>query len=78
MLEIEANISGNDMIIPARLTPGQILPDAEATFKMRISDGSDAADLPPVVFNIFNRRAVRAENVDTPVGKFVSLRLSRP
>jgi len=73
--EIDANISGNDMIIPARLTPGQILPDAEATFKMRISDGSDAADLPPLLFHIYNRRAVRAENVETPVGKFVCFKI---
>jgi len=73
--EIDANLSGNDMIIPSKLTPGQILPDAEATFKMKISDGNDAADLPPLVFNIFNRRAVRAENVDTPVGKFVCFKI---
>ena len=73
--EIDANMSGNDMIIPARLTPGQILPDAEATFKMKISDGSDAADLPPLLFHIYNRRAVRAENVETPVGKFVCFKI---
>jgi len=73
--EIDANMSGNDMIIPSKLSPGQILPDAEATFKMRISDGSDAADLPPLVFHIYNRRAIRAESVDTPIGKFVCFKI---
>ncbi|HMT66805.1 MAG TPA: hypothetical protein PKE28_04340 [Bacteroidales bacterium] len=73
--EIDANMSGNDMIIPSKLSPGQILPDAEATFKMRISDGSDAADLPPLVFHIYNRRAVRAESVETPMGKFVCFKI---
>lgn len=76
-MEIDANMSGSDMMIPSKLKPGQILPDARLTFKMKMKSGKDEVDMPPVEFRIINRRAVRAESVDTPMGKFVCFKITQ-
>ncbi len=74
-VDFEADMSGNDMVIPTKLKPGQTLPDANATFKMKMKSGTENMDIPPLVFHIFNRRAIRAEIVDTPVGQFVCFKI---
>lgn len=73
--EIDARMSGREMLIPSKLTPGQILPEAEAVFEMKVKSGDSPIDMPPITFRVFNRRAVRAEEVDTPVGKFVCFKI---
>lgn len=73
--DFDASMTGNDMVIPTKLKPGQSLPDAKATLKMKMETGTDVMDMPPLEFQIFNRKAVRAEIVDTPVGQFVCFKL---
>lgn len=74
-VDVDAEMSGNDMVIPSKLKPGQSLPDAEATFKSNMKSSEGAFDLPPLIFRLFNRRAIQAETVDTPVGKFVCFKI---
>lgn len=74
-LDLDAEVAGRDMMIPAELAPGQILPEAEAGFRMKMKNGDESFELPPLVFRVFNRRAVRAESVETPVGKFVCFKI---
>ncbi len=74
-IDLETEVTGRDMIIPATLTPGKILPDAEASFHFKMKNGNEAFNLPPLVFRVFNRRAVRAEIVDTPMGKYVCFKI---
>jgi hypothetical protein len=74
-IDVDAKASGQDMIIPGKLTPGQILPDAQATFKMKVKSSEAAFDMPPLTFLIFNRRAVQAESVETPIGEFICFKI---
>lgn len=75
-MDVDAQVSGKDLLIPAKLTPEQMLPDAEMTFKVKMkSEEASPVDFPPVTFRVFNRRAVRAESVNTPVGKFVCFKI---
>lgn len=74
-LEVDAKAKGYDMVIPSNLTPGQALPDAYATFKMKVADKDVAFDVPPITYRIFNRKAVGAESVETPMGKFVCFKI---
>lgn len=74
-VDADVKASGRDMLIPGKLTPGQALPDAHATFKMKVKSSEAAFDMPPLTFRVFNRRAVRAESVDTPLGKFVCFKI---
>lgn len=74
-IEADVKASGHDMLIPGKLTPGQALPDAHATFKMKVKSSEAAFDMPPLTFRVFNRRAVRAESVDTPMGKFICFKI---
>ncbi len=74
-VDFDANMSGNDMVIPSKLKPGQTLPDANATFKMNMKSGGGMLEIPPLTFHIFNRRAVQAESVDTHMGKFVCFKI---
>ncbi len=73
--KIDAEMTGKDMLIPSQLTPGQVLPEAQASFNMKMGDGNNTMDLPQIDFLIYNRRAVRAEVVETPVGKFVCFKI---
>ncbi|MGI6049020.1 MAG: hypothetical protein ACOYEG_13615 [Petrimonas sp.] len=74
-IDVDAKVSGQDMLIPGKLTPGQTLPDATATFKMKVKSSEGAFDLPSLTFRVFNRRAVQAESVDTPMGKFICFKI---
>lgn len=74
-IDADVKASGQDMIIPGKLTPGQALPDAQATFKMKVKSGEAAFDMPPLTFRVFNRRAVQAESVETPMGKFICFKI---
>ncbi len=74
-IDADVKVSGRDMIIPGKLKPGQPLPDAEATFKMKVKSGNAAFDAPPLTFRVFNRRAVQAESVETPMGKFICFKI---
>ena len=76
-MEIDANMSGSDMMIPSKLKPGQILPNTQVALKMKMKSGKDEVNMPPVEFRIINRRAVRAESVDTPMGKFVCFKIKQ-
>lgn len=76
-MDLEAKVSGNDMMIPEKLTSGQKLPDAQATFRMKMKGGGDSVDLPPITYRVFNRKAVGAESVETPVGKFVCFKIAQ-
>lgn len=75
--DFDAQMSGNDMTIPTKLSPGQPLPDAQASLKMKMKSAEGAFDMPPMEFLVFNRRAVRAESVDTPMGKFVCFKIKQ-
>lgn len=74
-IDVDAKVSGRDMLIPGKLKPGQILPDATATFKMKVKSSEGAFDMPPLTFRVFNRRAIQAESVETPMGKFVCFKI---
>lgn len=74
-IDVEAEASGRDMIVPGKLEPGQTLPDAQATFKMKVKSGDAAFDMPPLTFRVFNRRALQAESVETPMGKFICFKI---
>ncbi len=76
-IDIETEASGSDMLIPEKLTPGQLLPDAEATFQMKIKDGNELFNLPSITFRVFDRKAVCAESVDTPAGKFACFKITQ-
>ncbi|MBR8706585.1 hypothetical protein [Bacteroides pyogenes] len=77
MKGIDADVkgSGRDMLIPGKLTPGQELPEAHATFKMKVKSGEGTFDMPPVTFRVFNRRAIQAESVETPMGNFICFKI---
>lgn len=74
-VDFDAKMTGNDMMIPIKLAPGQSLPDAYASFKMKMKAGTDVLEMPSLEFRVFNRRAVRAESVDTPLGKFICFKI---
>ena len=76
-IDVDAKVSGQDMLIPGKLTPGQTLPDATATFKMKVKSSEGAFDVPSLTFRVFNRRAIQAESVDTPMGKFICFKITQ-
>lgn len=76
-VDTEVKTSGRDMIIPSKLAPGQTLPDAQATFKMKVNAGGAAFSVPSLTFRIFNRRAIQAESVETPMGKFICFKVTQ-
>lgn len=76
-MEIETAITGNDMIIPEKISPGQKLPDAQATFNMKMKGGGESIKMPPVVYRVFNREAVGEESVETPMGKYVCFKITQ-
>lgn len=76
-IDTEVEASGRDMIIPGKLSPGQALPDAQTTFKMKVKTGGTAFDLPSLTFRVFNRRAVQAESVETPMGTFSCFKITQ-
>lgn len=73
--DIEANVSGREMLIPERLSPGQVLPEASATFDMKLKNGVNAITLPSLTFRVFDRRVEKAETVKTPAGKFLCTKI---
>ncbi len=74
-IDVDTKASGRDMLIPGKLTPGQSLPDATSTFKMKVKSSDAAFDMPPLTFRIFNRKAIQAESVETPMGKFICFKI---
>lgn len=74
-IDMEAGMSGREMLLPEKLTPGMSLPEAQAVFKLKMKSGQEAVELPPMTFRVFNRRAVQAESVETPAGTFVCFRI---
>ncbi len=73
--DIEADVSGREMLIPERLAPGQILPEASATFDMKMKTGQSAITLPSLTFRVFDRRFENAETVETPAGKYLCAKI---
>lgn len=74
-IDMEAEMSGREMTIPSQLTPGQVLPDAQAVIKIKMKPGQEALELPPLTFRVFDRRAIQAESLKTPAGEFVCFRI---
>ena len=40
-----------------------------------MKSGDAAFDMPPLTFHVFNRRALQAESVKTPIGKFICFKI---
>ena len=62
----DKKLSGNDLQLPAEMSAGQSLPDAD------ISIGAETAGLPipPISISVFNRKVKSVESVTTPAGTF--------
>lgn len=62
----DAKLSGTDLQLPAQMSPGQSLPDAD------ISIGAETAGLPipPITIEVVNRRVEAVESITTPAGTF--------
>lgn len=75
-LDMDVKLTGNDMIIPEKLAPGLILPDAQATFNMKLKAGGESVDMPPIVYRIINRKAEGVEAVETPMGKYICFKIT--
>lgn len=74
-MDLETKVSGNEMMIPEKLKPGQNLPDAQATFRMKMKSDGNSMDLAPITYRVYNRKAVGAESVETPMGKFICFKI---
>lgn len=62
----DKKLSGVDLQLPAQMSPGQSLPDAE------ISIGAEVANLPipPITISVVNRKVMATESVTTPARTF--------
>lgn len=63
---MEVSVESKDLIYPAGLTAGQVLPDASIT----ISAATGGVSLLNLVINITNRQVVGTESVTVPAGTF--------
>ncbi len=75
--DFDAKITGREMMIPEKLAPGQVLPEAEMQFNIKMKGDGDSMALPPIVVRVFNRKAIGAESVETPIGKFVCFKINQ-
>ena len=62
----DKKLSAVDLQLPARMSPGQLLPDAELTI------GAETAGLPipPIIISVVNRKVTALESVTVAAGTF--------
>ncbi len=68
---MEFEITSEQLMVPANLSPGQTLPDG--TFQMKTSNSPVPMN---VVFNMTNRKVESMESVTTPAGTFDCVKIS--
>jgi len=70
--DMQVNVESQDMVYPANLKAGQILPDASIT----ISAASGGIGLMNLFINITNRQVIGNESVTVPAGTFDCLKIT--
>lgn len=71
--DMEMEMSGSALEFPAKLVPGQSLPDGNITMKAN----SGGMTLMTINMNVTNRQVEAAETVTTPAGTFECVRISQ-
>lgn len=69
---LEVSITGDDLQLPANLTPGQTLPDASAQIKA----GTGGVSLITMNMTIRDRKVVAKETLQTPAGSFECVKMT--
>lgn len=69
---LEVSITGDDLQLPANLTPGQTLPDATAQIKA----GSGGVSLITMNMTVRDRKVVAKETLLTPAGSFDCIKIT--
>ncbi|NUO01113.1 MAG: hypothetical protein HUU01_10920, partial [Saprospiraceae bacterium] len=69
---LEVSITGDELQIPANLTPGQTLPDATAQIKA----GTGGVALITMNLTVRNRKAIAKETLQTSAGSFECIKIT--
>jgi hypothetical protein len=72
MKDMQVEVSGVDMEIPAEMYVGQTLPDANISMAFTMND----IVMLRITVNITNRKVVGEESIEVPAGKFDCLKLT--
>lgn len=70
---MEVSIDGDGLVLPSKLEPGQMLPDASTTIKA----GSGGVNIINMTVNITNRKVLGREEITTPAGIFNCYKISQ-
>lgn len=62
----DAELSGTELQLPGKLSPGQSLPDADIS----IGAGRVGLPIPPITIEVVNRQVKAVESITTPAGTF--------